>query len=60
MKVRIDTKNWLGNYGSRVKEFENQRHLDNYLAKANKDHSRSKIIGVEILTTKNQSDGDNK
>jgi hypothetical protein len=60
MKVRIDTKNWLGNYGSRVKEFENQRHLDNYLAKANKDHSTSKIIGVEILTTKNQSDGDNK
>lgn len=54
MLVRIDTKNWLGNYNSSVRHFQNQRHLDNYMAKALANQSgnnviTSKIIGIEIL-----------
>lgn len=49
MKVRIDIKNWSGNYRSYVRDFNDERHLNNYLNKANKDHSMSKIIGVEVI-----------
>ena len=54
MLVRIDTKNWLGNYNSNVKHFQDQRHLDNYLRKCYSNQVgnnviNSKIIGVEIL-----------
>lgn len=54
MLVRIDTKNWLGNYSSTVKQFQGQQHLDNYLSKCYSNQVgnnviNSKIIGVEIL-----------
>jgi hypothetical protein len=54
MLVRIDTKNWLGNYNSHVKEFENQQHLDNWYSKCLSNQvgnnvTNSKIIGIEIL-----------
>jgi len=54
MLVRIDTKNWLGNYNNTVKQFQNQQHLDNYLSKCYSNQVgnnviNSKIIGVEIL-----------
>ena len=49
MKVRIDIKNWSGNYRSYVRDFKNERHLNNYLNKANKDHTMSKVIGVEVI-----------
>ncbi len=52
--VRIHTKNWLGNYNSRVVRFNDQQHLDNYMAKAlanqvGNNVINSKIIGHEIL-----------
>jgi hypothetical protein len=49
MLVRIDTKNWLGNYGNTVKHFQNQKHLDNYLSKCYSNETTSKVIGIEIL-----------
>ena len=49
MIVRIDTKNWLGNYGSTVKHFQNQQHLDNYLRVCYSNETTSKVIGHEIL-----------
>jgi hypothetical protein len=54
MIVRIDTKNWLGNYSMHVKHFNSQQHLDNYMAKAlanqvGNNVITSKIIGHEIL-----------
>lgn len=54
MLVRIDKKNWLGNYSSTVKQFQDQRHLSNYMAKALANQAgnnviNSKIIGHEIL-----------
>ena len=54
MLVRIDTKNWRGNYNSRVVRFNSHQHLDNYMAKAlanqvGNNVITSKIIGHEIL-----------
>ena len=54
MLVRIDKKNWLGNYSSSVKRFNSQQHLDNYIAKALANQAgnnviTSKIIGHEVL-----------
>ena len=49
MTVQIDTKNWRGNYNSKIKEFNNYTHLNNYLNKCNRDETTSKIIGVTIL-----------
>ena len=54
MLVRIDTKNWRGNYNSRVVRFNSRRHLDNYMAKAlgnqvGNNEITSKVIGFEIL-----------
>jgi hypothetical protein len=54
MLVRIDTKNWRGNYNSRVVRFNSQQHLDNYMTKAlanqvGNNVINSKIIGHEIL-----------
>jgi hypothetical protein len=49
MLVRIDTKNWLGNYNSTVKQFTNQQHLDNYLSKCYSNESYSKIIGISTI-----------
>ena len=51
MLVRIDTKNWLGNYNSRVVRFSNEHHLNNYLKVCYRDESTSKVIGHEILST---------
>ena len=49
MLVRIDKKNWLGNYSSRVQLFQSQAHLDNYLRFMSKHQLEGKIIGHEIL-----------
>ena len=49
MKVRIDSKNWLGNYSSRVKVFNGESHLNNYLRFMSNREIESKIIGVTIL-----------
>ena len=49
MLVRIDTKNWRGNYNSRVLEFKTDQHLSNYLRVCYRDESTSKVIGTEIL-----------
>ena len=49
MLVRIDTKNWLGNYNSRVVRFNSDQHLDNYIRFMGNHQIESKIIGVEIL-----------
>jgi hypothetical protein len=49
MIVRIDTKNWAGNYNSWLRSFKNEKHLENYLNKVNADHSKFKIIGTEII-----------
>jgi hypothetical protein len=50
MKVRIDTKNWMGNYSSRVQTFNGESHLNNYIRFMGHHEIYSKIIGVEILT----------
>jgi hypothetical protein len=49
MLVRIDKKNWLGNYSSRVQLFQSQSHLDNYLRFMSHHQLESKIIGHEVL-----------
>jgi hypothetical protein len=49
MLVRIDKKNWLGNYSSRVQHFQSQSHLDNYLRFMWKHQLQFKIIGHEVL-----------
>ena len=49
MLVRIDTKNWRGNYNSRVVRFNNEQHLSNYLRVCYRDEATSKVIGHEIL-----------
>ena len=49
MLVRIDKKNWLGNYSSRVQLFQSQSHLDNYLRFMSKHELESKIIGYKII-----------
>lgn len=49
MRVRIDTKNWMGNYNSSIKTFNGQSHLDNYIRFMGSHEIYSKIIGVEVL-----------
>ena len=49
MKVRIDTKNWLGRYSSRVQTFNSEQHLNNYIRFMGRHEIERKIIGVEIL-----------
>ena len=49
MLVRIDTKNWRGNYNSRLVRFNNEQHLSNYLRVCYRDEATSKVIGHEIL-----------
>jgi hypothetical protein len=49
MLVRIDTKNWRGNYNSRVVRFSHERHLGNYLKVCYANEITSKVIGIEIL-----------
>ena len=49
MIVRIDKKNWLGNYSSRVQLFQSETHLDNYLRFMSHHQLESKIIGHEVL-----------
>ena len=49
MLVRIDTKNWRGNYNSHVVRFNSEQHLSNYLRVCYRDESTSKVIGHEIL-----------
>jgi hypothetical protein len=50
MRVRIDTKNWMGNYDSSIKTFNSEGHLSNYIRFMGHHEIYSKIIGVEILT----------
>ena len=49
MTVKIDRKNWRGNYTYIVKDFNNKKHLDNYLNKCYRDETTSKVIGITIL-----------
>lgn len=49
MLVRVDKKNWLGRYTSTVRHFQNDRHLDNYLAYMAKREATTKVISVEVL-----------
>lgn len=49
MLVRIDKKNWLGNYSSRVQLFNSESHLNNYLRFMSNHEIESKIIGHEVL-----------
>ena len=49
MLVRIDKKNWLGNYSSRIQTFNSEQHLSNYLRFMSHHELESKIIGVEVL-----------
>ena len=49
MIVRIDKRNWTGRYTSTVRHFQNDRHLDNYLAYMAKREATTKVIGVEVL-----------
>ena len=49
MKVRIDTKNWMGRYSSRVQTFNGEGHLSNYIRFMGHHEIYSKIVGVEIL-----------
>ena len=49
MLVRIDKKNWLGNYSSRVQLFQSEQHLNNYLRFMSRNEIESKIIGHEVL-----------
>ena len=49
MLVRIDTKNWRGNYNSHVVRFNNEQHLNNYLGVCYRDNMTGKVIGYEIL-----------
>jgi hypothetical protein len=49
MRVRIDTKNWLGRYSSRVQTFNGEQHLSNYIRFMGNHQIESKIIGVEVL-----------
>ena len=49
MLVRIDKKNWRGNYNSHVVRFNSEQHLDNYLRFMSKHELESKIIGHKIL-----------
>ena len=49
--VRVDTKNWLGNYNSTVVLFNNDRHMSNYLDKIIASHT-SKLIGVHPFSTR--------
>ena len=49
MLVRIDTKNWRGNYNSHVVRFNCEKHLECYLDVCHMDNMTSKVIGYEIL-----------
>jgi hypothetical protein len=49
MRVRIDTKNWMGNYNSTIKTFNGEGHLSNYIRFMGHHEIYSKIIGVEVL-----------
>jgi len=48
MLVRIDTKNWLGNYNSNVVRFNSEDHLNNYLNVIYRKGT-SKVIGIHYL-----------
>ena len=48
MIVRVDTKNWLGNYHSNVIHVNSDKHLENYL-NVIRAKNTSKLIGYEIL-----------
>jgi len=52
--IRIDTKNWLGNYHSNVVLFHNDNHLSNYLDKIIKSNT-SKLIGYSVISPANHS-----
>ena len=49
MRVRIDIKNWMGNYDSKIKTFNDEGHLSNYLRFMRNHEIYFKIIGVEVL-----------
>ena len=49
MKAVIEMKGIYGTYFTQVKEFKNDKHLDNWLALMDKNQDRVKIIGTKIL-----------
>jgi hypothetical protein len=49
MKAIIDMKGVYGTYYTRIKEFKNESHLDNWCAWMHKNQNRVKIIGTTIL-----------
>jgi len=50
IQVEIDKKNcFTGRAYSTLQQFQNERHLDNYLRKMSKNESTTKIIGHRIL-----------
>ena len=48
MQVRIDTKNWLGNYSTRVLAFRTKSAMTKYVNKIEQSDT-SKLIGVHVL-----------
>ena len=48
MQVRIDTKNWLGNYSTRVLAFRTKNAMTKYISKIEQSDT-SKLIGVHVL-----------
>ena len=48
MQVRIDTKNWLGNYSTRVLAFRTKNAMTKYISKIEQSDT-SKLIGVQVL-----------
>jgi hypothetical protein len=49
MRVAIDMRGVYGTYYTRIKEFKDDKHLDNWLAWMDKNQNRVKVIGTTIL-----------
>jgi hypothetical protein len=49
MKALIEMKGIYGTYFTQVKEFKDDKHLDNWLAWMDKNQDRVKIIGTKII-----------
>lgn len=48
MQVRIDTKNWLGNYKSNILAFRTKNAMFKYIKKI-EANDNTKLIGVHVL-----------
>jgi hypothetical protein len=49
MKVKIDMKGKYGKYFTQVREFNSDRHLDNWLRFMDSNQDRVKVIGTTNL-----------